>query len=83
MSLSPLSHHVRFARPLLAVALGASLTFASACGSDSPTGPTNVPGTYVRRSIDGTPLPFAVQEERDHDIGVNTVTAPARDNTHN
>ena len=80
MPISPLSLHARFARPLLAVALGASLTFASACGSDSPTGPKNVPGTYVLRSIDKTLLPFTVPEQRDHVIVVNSVTATLNDN---
>ncbi|MEO6211459.1 MAG: hypothetical protein ABIQ10_15235 [Gemmatimonadaceae bacterium] len=69
-----------FARPLLAVALGLTLTFASACGSDSPTGPKNVPGTYFLRTIDGTALPFTVPEQRDHVIVVNSVTATLNGN---
>lgn len=69
-----------FARALLALVLGATLTFASACGSDSPTGPKNVPGTYFLRTIDKTPLPFTVPEQRDHVIVVNSVTATLNGN---
>ena len=64
-----------FARPLLALALGASLAFASACGSDSPTGPKDVPGTYLLRTVDDSTLPFSVPEGREHVIVVNSVTA--------
>lgn len=77
---SPLSSPARFGKPLLALALGASLAFASACGSDSPTGPKNVPGTYSLQTIDGSPLSFTVPEGRDHVIVVNTVTATLNDN---
>ena len=65
----------RVARPLLALVAVAVLALASACGSDSPTGPTNVPGTYVLRSVDADPLPFTVPNGRDHLIIVNSVTA--------
>ncbi len=74
------SSRTRFARPLLALALGASLAFASACGSDSPTGPKNVPGTYVLRTVGDSPLPFTVPEGRDHVIVINSVTATLNDN---
>jgi hypothetical protein len=77
---APLSSPARFRKPLLALALGASLAFASACGSDSPTGPKNVPGTYSLQTIDGSPLPFTVPEGRDHVIVVNAVTATLNDN---
>lgn len=65
----------RVPRPLLALAVVASLVVTSACGSDSPTGPKNVPGTYVLRSVDADPLPFTVPNGRDHLIVVNSVTA--------
>ena len=74
------SSRTRFARPLLALALGASLAFASACGSDSPTGPKHVPGTYVLRTVGDSPLPFTVPEGRDHVIVINSVTATLNDN---
>ncbi|MEP7085862.1 MAG: hypothetical protein ABI884_00895 [Gemmatimonadota bacterium] len=55
--------------------IGASLSFASACGSDTPTGPKDVPGTYLLRTVDESPLPFSVPEGREHVIVVNSVTA--------
>jgi hypothetical protein len=77
---SPLSSRSRRARTTLALALGVSLVFASACGSDSPTGPKNVPGTYSLRSVDESPLPFLVPEQRDHIIVINAVTATLNGN---
>ena len=62
-------------RPLLALVVVSALVLASACGSDSPTGPKNVPGTYVLRTVDADPLPFTVPNGRDHLIFVNSVTA--------
>ena len=76
---SPLSSRFR-ARSVLALALGASMVFASACGSDSPTGPKNVPGTYSLRTVDETPLPFTVPEQREHVIVINSVTATLNSN---
>jgi hypothetical protein len=75
MPLSPLQVRARLVRTLLALVLGATLSFASACGSDTPTGPTNVPGTYLLRTVDRSPLPFSVPEGREHAIVVNSVTA--------
>ena len=76
MALLPaLTSRARVARPLLALAAATVLALASACGSDSPTGPTNVPGTYVLRTVDADPLPFTVPNGRDHLIIVNSVTA--------
>ncbi len=76
---SPLSSRFR-ARSVLALALGASMVFASACGSDSPTGPKNVPGTYSLRTVDETSLPFTVPEQREHVIVINSVTATLNSN---
>jgi hypothetical protein len=76
---SPLSSRIR-ARSVLALALGASMVFSSACGSDSPTGPKNVPGTYSLRTVDETPLPFTVPEQREHVIVINSVTATLNSN---
>ena len=75
-----LSSRPRAGRALLAIAMGAAFTFASACGSDTPTGPKNVPGTYSLGSIDESPLPFQVPEKRDHVIVINSVTATLSDN---
>ena len=75
MPLSPSHLRARFARPLVALAIAASLAFASACGSDTPTGPTDVPGTYLLRTVDDSALPFSVPEGREHVIVVNSVTA--------
>lgn len=77
---SPLSSRFRRARLVLALALGASMVFVSACGSDSPTGPKNVPGTYSLRTVDETPLPFTVPEQREHVIVINSVTATLNSN---
>lgn len=77
---SPLTSPSRRARPVLALTLGVALAFASACGSDSPTGPKNVPGTYSLRSVDESPLPFRVPEQRDHIIVINSVTATLNGN---
>ncbi len=75
MTHAPRRSRPRFARPLFALAIGASLSLAAACGSDTPTGPTNVPGTYFLRSVDESPLPFSVPEGREHVIVINSVTA--------
>jgi hypothetical protein len=76
MAQSPtFSLSARVARIFLVLAGACALGMTSACGSDSPTGPTNVPGTYVLRSVDADPLPFTVPNGRDHLIIVNSVTA--------
>ena len=77
---SPPSSRSRRARAVLALALGASVAFATACGSDSPTGPKNVPGTYSLRTVDLSPLPFLVPEQREHIIVINSVTATLNSN---
>jgi hypothetical protein len=77
---SPLSSRSRRARAVLALALGASVAIAFACGSDSPTGPKNVPGTYSLRTVDESPLPFLVPEQREHVIVINSVTATLNGN---
>ena len=65
----------RGARMLLAAMLVTTVAIATACGSDSPTGPKNVSGTYVLKTINGLPLPFIVTNPRDHAIVINSVTA--------
>jgi hypothetical protein len=64
-----------FARTMLAFAASASISMVYACGSDLPTAPVDVPGTYVLRSIDGLALPVTVPNPRDHLIVINSVTA--------
>ena len=62
-------------RMLLAIAACTSIMVATACGSDTPTGPTDVPGTYVLRTVDGLALPVNVPNPRNHLIVINSVTA--------
>ena len=63
------------ARTMLALAAGASVAMASACGSDLPSAPHDVPGTYVLRTIDGLALPVTVPNPRNHLIVINSATA--------
>jgi hypothetical protein len=77
---SPPSPRSLRARTVLALVLGGSIVFAYACGSDSPTGPKNVPGTYSLRTVDESPLPFLVPEQREHIIVINSVTATLNNN---
>jgi hypothetical protein len=60
---------------MLAFAASTSIAMATACGSDLPTSPTNVPGTYILRTIDGLSLPVTVPNPRNHLIVINAVTA--------
>jgi hypothetical protein len=59
---------------MLAFAASTFIAMASACGSDLPTSPTNVPGTYILRTIDGLSLPVTVPNPRNHLIVINAVT---------
>jgi hypothetical protein len=68
------------ARTMLALAAGASVVMASACGKDLPTAPTDVPGTYILRTIDGLSLPVTVPNPRNHLIVINSVTATLNTN---
>lgn len=65
----------RVARTVLALCASATIVMASACASDSPTAPKDVPGTYVLRTVDGLTLPVSVPNPRDHLIVINSVTA--------
>jgi hypothetical protein len=80
MPSAPSSSRFPFARSLLALAASASLVMVSACGSDLPTGPTDVPGTYTLHTIDGLAPPVSVPNPRDHTIVVNSVTATLNSN---
>jgi hypothetical protein len=72
---APALPYSRFSRQLLALGASASLLVTSACGSDSPTAPKDVPGTYFLRTIDGLAPPVSVPNPRDHTIVINSVTA--------
>lgn len=74
------SSRSRLARPLAALLVAASLVLASACGSDSVTGPKNVAGTYTLVTVDGLPLPITVPNPRGETIVVNSVTATLNGN---
>jgi hypothetical protein len=63
------------ARTMLALAASACVAMASACGKDLPTAPTDLPGTYILRTIDGLSLPVTVPNPRNHLIVINSVTA--------
>jgi hypothetical protein len=65
-----------------ALAACAFLAMASACGSDLPSAPKDVPGTYVLRTIDGLSLPVTVPNPRNHLIVINAVTATLNTNTY-
>ena len=69
------SRRFRVTYTLYALAAGASMLAASACGSDSPTGPKDVPGIYSLATVDGLSLPVTVPNPRNHVIVVNSVTA--------
>ena len=70
----------RVARTLFALAAGAPIAFASACGSDSPTAPKDVPGLYSLSAIDGLALPVTIPNPRNHLIVINSVTATLNSN---
>jgi hypothetical protein len=63
-----------------ALAACAFLVMTSACGSDLPSAPKDVPGTYVLRTIDGLSLPVTVPNPRNHLIVINSVTATLNTN---
>jgi hypothetical protein len=68
------------ARTMLALAASALVAMASACGKDLPTAPTDLPGTYFLRTIDGLSLPVTVPNPRNHLIMINSVTATLNTN---
>ena len=68
------------ARTMLALAASACVAMASACSKDLPTAPTDLPGTYILRSIDGLSLPVTVPNPRNHLIVINAVTATLNTN---
>jgi hypothetical protein len=80
MQIARFSPRSRFVRSLLAIAFGTSLATAYACGSDTPTGPKDVPGTYSLRTVDGLTLPVAIPNPRTHMIVINSVTATLNGN---
>ena len=68
------------ARRMLVLVVSASLAMASGCGKDLPTAPTDLPGTYILRTIDGLSLPVTVPNPRNHLIVINSVTATLNSN---
>ena len=72
-----LSPRSRFAKPLLALALGATLATLAACGSDTTngTGPMDVSGSYHLTAIDGSSLPDTVPGTGDNVIVVSGAAA--------
>lgn len=64
------------AGPVVALTLAAVVATLAACGGDkkSPTGPTNVAGTYSLATIDGNPLPFTVPNNPHHTVVVQSAT---------
>lgn len=80
MSVALPGMRTRNARLALAAILCASIAIATACGTDSPTGPKDVPGTYVLRTMNGASLPYTVPNAVDHTIVINSVTATLNGN---
>jgi hypothetical protein len=62
-------------RPVIALAMCASIALVLACGSDSPTAPQDFSGTYFLSKVDGLALPVTVPNPREHAIVINSVTA--------
>lgn len=77
MSSFTLSSRFRFAKPLLALALGAALATLAACGSDATngTGPMDVSGSYNLATVDGSSLPYTVPGTGDNVIVVSGAAA--------
>lgn len=77
MSSFTLSSRFRFAKPLLALALGAALATLAACGSDTTngTGPMDVSGSYNLATVDGSSLPYTVPGTGDNVIVVSGAAA--------
>ena len=67
--------HARHTRLVLAAAMVGSFALMLACGSDAPTAPKDVSGTYVLRTVDELALPVTVPNPREHALVINSVTA--------
>jgi len=74
------SSQSRFARPLIALAMCGAIALVLACGSDAPTAPQDVSGTYVLRTVDELALPVTVPNPREHAIVIRSVTATLNEN---
>jgi len=72
-----MSSRFRFAKPLLALVLGAALATLAACGSDTTngTGPMNVSGSYSLATVDGNTLPYTIPGTGDNVRVVTSATA--------
>jgi hypothetical protein len=71
-----LSPRGRVVRTVSAFALAVVVATLAACGSDknTSTGPSDVTGTYTLVSVDGSPLPYAVPNNPEHAIVVQSAT---------
>jgi hypothetical protein len=67
--------------PIRAGAMLVMFALAAACGSDAPSAPKDISGTYVLRTVDGLSLPFTVPNPREHAIVINSVTATLNSNS--
>ena len=75
----------RFAKPLLALVIGAALATLAACGGDTTngTGPMDVSGSYLLATVDGGALPYTVPGTGANVIVVSGATATLNaDNTY-
>lgn len=64
------------ARPLLALALAATLASVAACGSDNNggTGPIDVAGSYQLTTVNGSTLPYTIPNTPEHTIIITGAT---------
>lgn len=63
-----------------AALVGTLALLTLACSSpDSPNGPSDVPGTYVLRTIEGSLLPYTVPNTVGNTVVVNSATATLGD----
>ena len=76
MSSFTLSSRFRFAKPLLALALGAALATLAACGSDTTngTGPMDVSGNYSLTTVNSSTLPYTIPHTPGHTIVISSAT---------
>jgi hypothetical protein len=65
---------------VIALAMCASVALVLACGSDAPTAPQDVSGTYSLHTVDGLALPVTVPNPREHALVINSVTATLNEN---
>jgi ABC-type oligopeptide transport system substrate-binding subunit len=71
-----MSSRFRFAKPLLALVLGAALATLAACGSDTTngTGPMDVSGNYSLTMVNSSTLPYTIPHTPEHTIVISSAT---------